>query len=75
MVGVPDAEWGQRVTAAVVLAAGADAAALTERLQASARERFGPAWVPRVVVMPDLPMRGPGKVDRIAVRARLAPRT
>lgn len=67
VVGVPDPEWGQRIAAAVVGAA--DAAAL-----AAVRRELGPAAVPKEVrVVPALPLRGPGKVDRRAVAALFGP--
>jgi O-succinylbenzoic acid--CoA ligase len=67
VVGVPDAEWGQVVAAAVVLEGPrADAA-----LQEAVRIALGRAAVPRLLVaVPELPLRGIGKPDRAAV-ARL----
>lgn len=70
VVGVPDGVWGSAVVAVVVPQAGArlDARAL----RASARARLDGAHSPkRVLVVDDLPLRGPGKVDRREV-ARLA---
>ena len=70
VVGVPDDVWGSAVVAVVVPRAGArlDARAL----RASARARLDGAHSPkRVLVVDDLPLRGPGKVDRREV-ARLA---
>ena len=70
VVGVPDDVWGSAVVAVVVPRAGArlDARAL----RASARARLDGAHSPkRVLVVDDLPLRGPGKVDRRGV-ARLA---
>ena len=67
VVGVPDAEWGQVVAAAVVWdGPRADAA-----LQEAVRIALGRAAVPRLLVaVPELPLRGIGKPDRAAV-ARL----
>ncbi len=70
VVGVPDEEWGRRVTAVVVAdAAGPPDLAL---LRATVTRTLGSAWAPRGLVLVDsLPLRGPGKVDRAAVE-RLA---
>jgi len=66
VVGVPDAEWGERVCAAVVTGAELD----PEELRALARERLAPYKVPKdVLVMPDLPRNAMGKVTKPAVRA------
>jgi O-succinylbenzoic acid--CoA ligase len=71
VVGLPDAEWGQSVTAVLVLHAGARAPAHDDVRAAVARS-LGHAAAPRaVVVVESLPLRGPGKPDRGAV-ARLA---
>jgi len=86
VVGLPDAEWGQVVAAAVVWAAdgdhgppsaapGAAASGLrpphAESLQEAVRAALGRAAVPRLLVaVPELPLRGIGKPDRAAV-ARL----
>ena len=67
VVGVPDAEWGQVVAAAVVWE-GPTAVAV---LQEAVRIALGRAAVPRLLVaVPELPLRGIGKPDRAAV-ARL----
>lgn len=66
VVGVPDATWGTRIVAAVVAAPGAALDPVALR-QAVAR-RLGRWAAPDVRVVPDLPMTGPGKVDREAVR-------
>ncbi|WP_018684865.1 o-succinylbenzoate--CoA ligase [Actinokineospora enzanensis] len=69
VVGVPDAEWGHRVTAAVVAAPGTDPAELASVV----RVELGPHAVPRPIrLVPELPLRGPGKIDRTAVTALLA---
>lgn len=68
VVGVPDERWGQAVVAVVVPvdpAAPPAVAALT----GAVRERLGRAAVPKHVTFDAaLPLRGPGKVDRSAVR-------
>ncbi|CRK60156.1 O-succinylbenzoic acid--CoA ligase [Alloactinosynnema sp. L-07] len=71
VLGLPDPEWGQRVAAAV--AVGSDGWANAESLRAAVREALGPAAVPKVIaVVDELPLTGPGKVDRLAVE-RLFP--
>ncbi|WP_432482392.1 o-succinylbenzoate--CoA ligase [Kineococcus esterisolvens] len=67
VVGVADPEWGERVVAAVVPAAGA--APTLEQLRAAVRERVAPHAAPRQLLLLDaLPLRGPGKPDRAALR-------
>mgnify|MGYP000870415438 FL=1 len=68
VVGVPDRTWGSAVVAAVVPEAGA--AVDGEGLRRRARERLDGAHAPkRILVVPELPLRGPGKTDRRAVAA------
>lgn len=77
VVGVPDPEWGEVVAAALVLTDGPGrAAALT---LADVRDALrgalpGHALPRRVAVVDALPLRGPGKPDRPALRALLADR-
>ena len=67
VVGLPDDEWGQVVTAVLVLRPGAAAPTLAT-VRAAAAERLGAPSAPRgVVVVGALPLRGPGKPDRRAV--------
>ncbi len=67
VVGLPDDEWGQVVTAVLVLRPGAAAPTLAT-VRAAAAERLGAPSAPRgVVVVGSLPLRGPGKPDRRAV--------
>ncbi|MFB9377438.1 AMP-binding protein [Kineococcus gynurae] len=63
VVGVPDAEWGQVVAACVVPAPGArpDLAGLRARAAAGLP---GHALPRRLLLLDDLPLRGPGKPDR-----------
>ncbi len=73
-VGVPDAEWGSAVVAAVVPDGDVDGGrgAWVQRLHAAARERLDGAHAPkRITVVDALPLRGPGKVDRRALARRL----
>jgi O-succinylbenzoic acid--CoA ligase len=67
VVGLDDPEWGQIVAAAVV----SDDADL-DSLRDHVRAELGAPAVPKVLrVIDELPLRGPGKVDRAAVRAYL----
>jgi malonyl-CoA/methylmalonyl-CoA synthetase len=66
VVGVPDAEWGERVCAAVVRAAGR---AAPESLRDFLKARLAPWKVPREVrTVAELPRNAMGKVDKPAVR-------
>ncbi|MEU0530306.1 o-succinylbenzoate--CoA ligase [Amycolatopsis tolypomycina] len=66
VVGVPDPEWGEAVVALIV-PEGAHG-----DLRAAVRAALGPASTPkRVEFTGALPLRGPGKIDRAAVKARL----
>lgn len=68
VVGIPDPQWGEAVVAMVV--ASADEAAL----RAAVRAELGAAATPKRIEFADeLPLRGPGKIDRQAVRSRLVP--
>jgi O-succinylbenzoic acid--CoA ligase len=75
VVGVPDPEWGERVTAAVIPADPGhppDPGAL----RAAAHHLLTGAQVPKEIVLFDaLPLRGVGKLDRRAVRSILTART
>ena len=67
--GVPDAEWGQRVTVAVIVAAGAEPPTL-EELREHVRLTAPAACAPRgLLVLDALPHTGLGKIDRAALAA------
>ncbi len=70
--GVPDETLGERVAAALVVRAGAPEPA-PETVRTHVAERLGRHAAPRsIVIVPDLPLRGPGKVDRRALRRRFS---
>ncbi|MDT7782968.1 MAG: o-succinylbenzoate---CoA ligase [Pseudonocardiales bacterium] len=65
VVGVPDDEWGMVVAAAVVVRG--DEPSL-DALKAAVVDGVGRAAVPKLVrFVSELPLRGPGKVDRTGV--------
>lgn len=71
VLGIDDPEWGQAVVAAVV-PAQPSAPPAVDALRAEVRDRVGAAAAPkRVVFLPELPLRGPGKTDRRALLALL----
>src|SRR5699024_3684394 len=59
VVGVPDPEWGQLLTAVVVPAPGTTVSLEVLRTRAGG----GPSAPRAVVTVPALPVRGPGKTD------------
>jgi o-succinylbenzoate---CoA ligase len=68
VVASPDPEWGQVVSAAIVLTAGSSPPTLDDvrdRLRGILPSHALPR---RLVTLPELPLRGPGKHDRTAVR-------
>jgi O-succinylbenzoic acid--CoA ligase len=66
VVGLTDEEWGQAVTAVLVLRPGAPMPDLAA-VRATVESRLGRSAAPRHLVVVDaLPLRGPGKVDRRA---------
>ncbi len=74
VVGLPDAEWGQAVTAVVVLT-GAAAAPTLDSVRRHVAGNLGSPAAPRHLVVVDrLPTRGPGKTDRRAVAVLAAAR-
>jgi fatty-acyl-CoA synthase len=72
VIGVDDAEWGERVRAFVVRAPGAEAAALDENaVRAWCRERLAGPKRPRDVIFVDaLPRNPTGKVLKRELRER-----
>jgi O-succinylbenzoic acid--CoA ligase len=67
VVGLPDTEWGQVVAAALVLAPGADAPTLTGARDALRGTLPAHALPRHLLVLDAVPLRGPGKPDRVAV--------
>ena len=71
VVGVADPDWGEAVTAFVVLREPAD----PEELRAWCRARLAPHEVPkRVVAVDELPRNAAGKLIRDAGAGRVPPR-
>ena len=67
VVGVPDPEWGDRISIAVVAEPGATVPSIDE-LRAWGKERLAPAKVPsRLLVLDELPRNALGKVTKPAV--------
>ena len=74
VVGLPDPEWGERLAAVIVLSPGGSAPTLAE-VRTHVARALSPAAAPRQLeVVPELPLRGPGKPDRRAIRERLTRR-
>jgi O-succinylbenzoic acid--CoA ligase len=72
IVGVPDSEWGELVTAVIVPEDPAVPPELA-RLRAQARERIpGFAAPRRLILVAEIPMLASGKPDRQALRAAAA---
>ena len=72
VVGVPDPEWGQAVGAALVVSPPHQAPTVGE-VRARLRGILPDHALPRTVrTLEAIPLRGPGKPDRIAVRTCLA---
>ena len=70
VIGVPDAKWGEAVTAVVVLKPG-QAKPTDKELMHFVHEHKGPVIAPKAVVFADtLPLTPLGKVDKKALRAR-----
>jgi O-succinylbenzoic acid--CoA ligase len=68
VVGSPDPEWGQVVSAAVVLSEGNRPPSLDD-VRSQLRGILPDHGLPRrLTTLPKLPLRGPGKPDRAAVR-------
>jgi O-succinylbenzoic acid--CoA ligase len=72
IVGVPDSEWGELVTAVIVPEDPEQPPELA-RLRAQARERIpGYAAPRRLILIAEIPMLASGKPDRQALRAAAA---
>ena len=70
VVGSTDAEWGQVVSAAIVVTRGSSPPTLDDvrdRLRGILPDHALPR---RLATLAELPMRGPGKPDRAAIRRR-----
>jgi O-succinylbenzoic acid--CoA ligase len=68
VIGLPDAEWGEAVTAFVVPADAADPPDLG-RLKSHVRQVLSAHAAPRrLVVVPEFPLLPSGKPDRVALR-------
>ncbi len=68
VVGSPDPEWGQVVSAAIVLTQGSSPLTLDD-VRDQLRGKLPDHALPRrLTTLPGLPLRGPGKHDRAAVR-------
>jgi 2-aminobenzoate-CoA ligase len=75
VVGAPDAERGEIVTAYVVLHSGRDSAAMTKDLQEHVKATIAPYKYPRrIVYVGELPKTLTGKLQRFALR-RMAEET
>lgn len=74
VVGVPDEEWGEAVTAVVVRAAGKAGAALDQAsMEASCRGRLSRMEIPkRFLFVDELPRNFTGKIDKLRIRRELA---
>ncbi|MGX7694835.1 o-succinylbenzoate--CoA ligase [Gordonia polyisoprenivorans] len=74
VIGLPDARLGEKVVAVVVESDSGSVDA--QRLRDAVTERLDRYAAPReVIVVAELPTRGPGKVDRRTLRTRLTPQT
>ncbi|GAB3455937.1 o-succinylbenzoate--CoA ligase [Kineococcus endophyticus] len=70
VVGAPDPEWGQRVVACVVPSGTPPTLAAVRERVTGVLDRWA---APRqLLVLPELPLRGPGKPDRTRLRALAA---
>lgn len=73
VVGLPDARWGEAVTAVVVLRPGHEATdEVRDGIAAEVGRRLARFKIPkRVEVVDDLPVNAGGKVDKVALRRLL----
>jgi malonyl-CoA/methylmalonyl-CoA synthetase len=75
VVGVPDPDWGERVSAAVVMTDGPGALPTEADLRAHAKARLAPYKVPKdLLFVPELPRNAMGKVNKPEVRKFFAGR-
>jgi len=73
VVGVPDARWGEAVTAAVVLKTGASVT--VQELVDLVKQSKGSVQAPKTVeFIAEIPLTSLGKPDKKALRARAAAR-
>ncbi|MBK4739385.1 AMP-binding protein [Noviherbaspirillum pedocola] len=71
VIGIPDPKWGESVHALVVLRAGQQTTA--EEIIEMVKNRKGSVYAPKAVEFVDaLPMTGLGKLDKKAMRDRIA---
>jgi acyl-CoA synthetase (AMP-forming)/AMP-acid ligase II len=71
VIGVPDPDWGERVHAVVVLAAGHSGDQLAEQLRGHVKTLIAGYKAPRTVDFTDaLPLSGAGKILKRELRAR-----
>jgi fatty-acyl-CoA synthase len=71
VVGIPDAKWGEAVTAFVVVRRGS--ATDEQVLKHHVRDLRGPVWAPKkLIFVEELPLTALGKVDRKLLKARAA---
>ena len=72
VVGLPDPKWGERVTAFVTL--HPDATVNEAQLRAHCKELIAGYKVPKTIhIEPELPTTPSGKIQKAALRTRLAP--
>lgn len=76
-VGLPDEQWGELVAVAIRFAGGAPRSGQPDDLTATVREALRPhlpayALPRRAVAVDAIPLRGPGKPDRLALREALS---
>jgi fatty-acyl-CoA synthase len=71
VIGVPDAEWGERPAAYVVPTRPAEAGALGEAIRVAVKESAPAFWAPdEVRVVPELPRTPTEKIDKVSLRQR-----
>ncbi|MCL4275062.1 MAG: AMP-binding protein [Anaerolineales bacterium] len=70
VIGCPDAEWGEKVTAVVVL--NKEGSTTSEELMRFCREKLAPYKSPKAIVFrPDLPCNAMGKVQKAELRKEI----